>query len=119
MGSQYYKEISVAVLAAAALAAHRFVAYDGNYATSAGGAKDSRGINEYDAPAGSAASVIVDYSGLAEAAETINAFDFVKPAADGSGKAAVGTATDHCGRALAAASAGQLVEVEVLPHRHT
>ena len=37
----------------------------------------------------------------------------------GSGKAAVGTATDHCGRAMeAAGTIGQLVEIRILPHRH-
>ena len=120
MGKQYDKEHAVTVVATAIVVANRFIGFDGAHATSAGSAHDSQGIGESDAAIGQAVSVITEYSGLVEAGEAIAQFAFVKPAADGSGKAVNGTATDHCGRALEAVSAaGQLLEAVVLPHRHT
>lgn len=120
MGKQYIKEMALTVIATAALGANRFVAFDGGHATSAGGGHDCQGSSETEAAIGQAVSVIVEYSGLVEAGEPIAQFAFVKPAADGSGKAITGTATDHCGMALeAVGAAGQLVEVRILPHRHT
>lgn len=119
MGKQYDKCHAITKVATAAIAEARFIGYDGAHATSAGGAHDSQGISEYEAPIGGATSLITGYSGLVETSEAIAEGAFVKPAADGSGKAAVGTATDYCGRALgAAAGAGELIEVQPLPHRH-
>lgn len=118
-GRQYSKLHSITMVATVALLANRFAGYDGAHATSAGAAHDSQGITESAAEVGDAVSVITGYSGLVEANEAIAFGAFVKPAADGSGKAAVGTATDYCGRALGAATAaGQLIEVQPLPHRH-
>lgn len=119
MGNQYQKEDARTVIASAAVSANRFIGFDGAHATSAGAGHDSCGISECDAVAGQALSVITEYSGLVVAAEDLAQFAFVKPAADGSGKAALGTATDHCGRALEAVTAGQLVECQVLDHRHS
>lgn len=99
--------------------ANTFVGYDGTPATSTGGVHDAQGITHTDYQSGDTIVLITCYSGLVLAAEAINQYDFVKPATDGSGKAAVGTATNHCGRALTTASAGYLCEVQVLPHRHT
>ena len=66
-----------------------------------------------------AVSVVTSYSYLAEASEAISPGDYVKPAADGSGRAAVGTATANCARAVgSAAAAGQLVEVRITAHRN-
>lgn len=118
-GQQYQKEDAVTVVATATVAANRFVGYDGTHATSAGGVHDSQGISEFGGVSGDALCVITDYSGLVEASAAVAFGDYIKPAADGSGMAAVGTLTDHCGRALGAASAaGQLVEVQVVRHVH-
>lgn len=120
MGKQYDKEHAVTVLATAAIAANRFIGFDGAHATSAGAGHDAQGVSESEAAMGQALSVITEYSGPVETAEAIAQFAFVKPAADGSGKAITGTATDHCGRALeAAAGAGAIIETQVLAHRHT
>ncbi|MDY0035401.1 MAG: DUF2190 family protein [Zoogloea oleivorans] len=120
MGRQYCKMHAATLLALTALDANRFVALDGGYATSAGGAKDALGVSESSAAIGDAFPVITGFSALVTTGEAIAQHAFVKPAADGSGKAITGTATDHCGRAMEAASAaGQLLEIRILPHRHT
>lgn len=116
-GRQYDKQHAVTLIALTALAAARFVAYDGGYPSIAGGAKDVQGVTEYAAEAGDAVSVTTGYSALVEAGEAIAFGGLVKT--DATGKAVPGTATDHCGRALGAATAaGQLIEVQVLKHVH-
>lgn len=118
-GHQFDKRDAVTVVATATVAAHRFIAYDGTHATSAGGAKDAQGISEYGGVAGDALSVVTEYSYIVEASEVIAFGAYVKPAADGSGKAAAGAANEHCGRALGAATAaGQLIEVQIVKHQH-
>lgn len=118
-GPQYDKQHAVTLVAMAALAVARFVAYDGTYATAAGGGKDCQGVSESAAAIGDALAVTTDYSALVEASAAIALFDYVKPAVDGTGRAAVGTLADHCGRALGAATAaGQLVEVQLVRHVH-
>lgn len=118
-GQQHQKCDAVTVVATATVAAHRFIAYDGTHATSAGGAKDAQGVSEYGGVAGDALSVVTEYSYLVEASEAIAFGSYLKPAADGSGKAAVGAANEHCGRALGAATAaGQLIEVQIVKHQH-
>lgn len=117
-GRQFDKRHAVTIVATAALEANRFVAYDGTHATSVGGAKDAQGITEQQAAIGEAVSAITSYSGLVETSAAIALGDYVKPAADGSGKAAVGAANDHCGRALGVAAIGQLVEVQIVQHLH-
>ena len=117
-GRQYDKQHAVTLVATAALAACRFVAYDGGYPTAAGAGKDVQGVTETAADVGEAVSAITGYSALVEAGEAIAAFALVKP--DLSGKAVTGVAADNCGRALGAATAaGQLIEVQVLRHTHT
>ena len=118
-GAQHQKRCAITLVAMAAIAVSRFVAYDGTYATAAGGAKDCQGVSENDAAINDAVSVVTDYSYLVEASAAIAFADYVKPAVDGTGRAAVGTLADHCGRALGAATAaGQLVEVQIVKHVH-
>jgi len=118
-GRQFDKRHAVTLIAAAALAANRFIGYDGNYATAAGGVKDMQGVTENAADAGEAVSCVTGYSYLVEADAAGLAFgDYVKPSLDGLGKGAVGTLADHCGRALGAGAAGQLVEVQLVKHAH-
>lgn len=116
-GRQYDKQHAVTIVATAALAAHRFVAYDGGYPSVAGGAKDSQGVTETAAEIGDAVTAVTDYSYLVEAEAAIAFGDLVKVGTDG--KAITGTAADHCGRALGAATqAGQLIEVQIYKHVH-
>ncbi|MFT7722235.1 MAG: DUF2190 domain-containing protein [Roseateles sp.] len=117
-GRQYDKQHALTVVATAAIAAYRFVGYDGQHATAAGGVRDAQGISEAPAAVGEATSVVTRYSYLVETAEAVAFGDYLKPAADGSGRAAAGTATAHCGRALGAAAAGQLVECQIVAHRN-
>lgn len=121
MGRQHQKDDAVTVVLAAPVQVNRFISHSGRHATSAGGPLDSLGVSEFGGGIGDAISVVTEFSYLVEAAGVINEHDFVRPAADGSGRAEVGTATDHCGRVMqgsSASSAGQLVEVRILPHRH-
>jgi hypothetical protein len=118
-GRQYDKQHAVTLVATAAIAVARFVGYDGTHATSAGGVKDCQGVSEQAADIGEAFSASTGYSALVEASAAIAFGDYVKPAADGSGKAAVGALADHCGRALGAAGgAGELIEVQIVRHVH-
>lgn len=118
-GRQYDKCHSITLVATAAILAARFVGYDGAHATSAGGVHDCQGVSETAADVGEAFGATTSYSQLVESSAVIAFGDYVKPAADGSGRAAVGSLTDHCGRALGAASgAGELVEVQIVRHVH-
>ena len=116
-GRQFDKQHAVTLVAAIALAAHRFIAYDGGYPTAAGSAKDVQGVSETAAEAGDALTVVTSYSYLVEAAEPIEFGAYVKP--DATGKAVAGVLAEHCGRALGAATqAGQLIEVQIYKHVH-
>ena len=118
-GQQFSKRFAIPIVATVALLANRIVAYDGGYATTAGGVKDAQGVTESDAAINDAVSAVTDYSYLVEASVAIAFGDYVKPAADGTGRAALGTLTDHCGRALGAATAaGQLFEMQIVRHVH-
>ncbi|MCB8748323.1 DUF2190 domain-containing protein [Rhodoferax sp. U2-2l] len=118
-GLQYQKRNAITMVLMAIAAANRILAYDGTYATSAGGVKDAQGVSETGGEVGDAISVVTDYSYPVEASAAITFGDYIKPATDGSGRAAVGTLTDHCGRALgAAAGAGQLFEMQIVKHVH-
>lgn len=118
-GAQFDKRHSVTLIAMAVIASARFVGYDGQYATSAGGVRDVQGVSENAAEQDEALSVITGYSALVEASAPIAFGAYVMPAADGTGRAAVGSLANHCGRALGTATAaGQLVEVEIKPHVH-
>ena len=120
-GRQFDKRHAVTLTATGAIAKCRFVGYGGMHALAApaNGLQDSQGVSEENAAVGEAVSVVTDYSYLVEVSEAIALGDYVKPAADGSGRAAKGTLSDHCGRALGAASAaGQLLEVQIVRHAH-
>lgn len=116
-GRQFDKTHAVTVVAIAALAAHRFVAYDGGYPSIAGGAKDCQGVSETSAEIGDALPVVTGYSYPVEAEAAIAFGALVKVGTDG--KAITGTLADNCGRALGAATqAGQLIEVQIYKHTH-
>lgn len=116
-GRQFDKRHATTLVATVALAAHRFVAYDGGYPTAAGGAKDVQGVTETAAASGEAVAVVTSYSYLVEAGGAVAFGALVKP--DLTGRAVTGSLAEHCGRALGAATAeGQLIEVEILKHVH-
>ena len=115
-GRQFDKQHAVTVVLTAAVAANRFLAYDGGYPSIAGGAKDVQGVTENAAEAGEALSVVTSYSYLVEAGADLAFGAYVKPGTDG--KAIVGAVDDHCGRALGACASGQLVEVQIVKHQH-
>lgn len=118
-GAQFDKRHAVTLAAMSVLAGARFIGYDGLYATAAGGVKDAQGVSENAAAQDEAVSVITGYSALVEASAPIAVGAYVMPAADGTGRAAVGSLLNHCGRALGTATAaGQLVEVEIKTHVH-
>ena len=121
MSRQFDKVHALTIIAAVAIAANRFVSFDGTLTVvaPASGGKDCAGVSEEAAAVGGAVSVITGYSALVEASAAISVGAYVKPAADGSGKAAAGALADHCGRALSAATAaGQLLEVQITEHVH-
>lgn len=116
-GRQYDKQHSVTIVATAVLAPRRFVAYDGGYPSIAGGAKDVQGVTETGAAIGEAVSAITGYSALVDAEAAIAFGALVKVGTDG--KAVTGSAADHCGRALGAATqADQPIEVQLYKHVH-
>jgi hypothetical protein len=118
-GQQYQKIFALTLVATAILAANRIVAYDGGYATAAGGVKDAQGVSETGGAVGDAISVVPSYSYLVECSAAIAFGDYVKPAVDGTGRGAVGTLADHCGRALGSTTAaGQLFEMQIVRHVH-
>ncbi|MGY8903721.1 MAG: DUF2190 domain-containing protein [Burkholderiales bacterium] len=117
-GLQHQKITAMTLVATAALLANRLIAYDGTHATSAGGVKDAQGVSETNAAIGDAVSVVTSYSYLVQASAAIAFGDYIKPAADGSGRAEVGAIDDHCGRALGAAAEGQLFEMQIVRHVH-
>ena len=113
-GRQYDKRHAVTIVATAALAENRFVAYSGGYPTTAGGANNVQGVTEFAVEPGEAVCAITSYSALVEAAEPIPFGTLVK--SDAAGKAVVGSAADHCAIALGAATmAGKLLECQLLP----
>jgi hypothetical protein len=118
-GLQHQKDDAVTVVATVPLAINRLIGYDGAYATSAGGVHDAQGVSEMDAAAGDALSVVTGYSYLVESSVPIAFGDYIKPATDGTGRAAVGTIADHCGRALGAMpTVGGLFEMQIVKHVH-
>lgn len=119
-GRQFDKQHATTIVATAVVEQYRFVGYNGQHATSAGGVHDSQGTSEHAAAVGEAISTITSYSGLVVvgAGQTITFGDPLKPAADGSGKAALGDSDDNCGRALGAGTEGQIIEVQILRHAH-
>lgn len=118
-GQQHQKDDAITLTATAILLPNRIIGYGGAHATSAGGANDAQGVSETGASIGDAVSVVTEYSYLVECSVPVALHDYIKPAADGSGRAAVGLITDHCGRALGATTAaGQLFEMQIVRHVH-
>ena len=116
-GQQFDRHHAITIEATVALAANRLIAYDGGYATSAGGVKDCQGVSQMAAAIGDALPITTRYSELVECSAAIAFGDWIKPAADGTGRAAVGSRTDNCGRALGATTAaGQTFEMQI--HKH-
>ena len=125
MGRQYeHLHTTTVVLSTAAavmgLSANRFISLDGNYATSAGGLKDSLGVSKEASYQGSIA-VITSYTAVVELGGTVQPGDYLKPADDGSGRAVAGTADEHCARVRSATEGGDegdFIEAIIYPHRH-
>ena len=120
-GRQFDKRHAVTVTAQGPITKYRFVSYDGAHtpAAPATPVKDAQGIAEESAAIGEAVSVVTDYSYLVETSAAITKGAYLKPAADGSGKAAVGAIGDHCAVAMGAATAaGQLIEAQIVKHVH-
>ncbi|MBP9940505.1 MAG: DUF2190 domain-containing protein [Comamonas sp.] len=115
-GVQHDKQHGITVVATAAIEAHRFIAYDGGYALGTPDLKDVQCISETAAQPGEAFCGVTSYSYPVLASEALNRGDYVKPAADGSGRAAKGSAAEHSARALHAVSAGRLVECQLVYH---
>ena len=121
MTRQFDKKHAETVVATAAIVANRFVCRAGTHAPAApaNGNQDSIGIAEESAAVGEAIPAVTEYSYLVEASAAITKGAYLKPAADGSGKAAVGAIGDHCAVAMGAATAaGQLIEVQIVKHVH-
>ncbi len=120
MGRTYDKQHASTVVLTADVEAQRLVSFGGGYpsgAAGAGGLTDAQGVAEFAGLTGDAISVVTGYSALVTAGGAIDAGAFVKPGA--SGKVVAGTITDHCGRAVDAASGdGVVIEVILLPHVH-
>ena len=70
-GQQHQAKDVTTVMASAALAANRFIAYDGAYATAAGGAHDSQGISQTAAAIGEPVPVVTSYSYLLVCSEAL------------------------------------------------
>ena len=121
MTRQFDKKHAETVVATAAIAVNRFVCRAGTHAPAApaNGNQDSIGISEEAGAIGEAIPAVTRYSYLVEASAAITKGAYLKPAADVSGKAAVGAIGDHCAVAMTAASvAGQLVEAQIVKHVH-
>lgn len=122
-GRQFDKRHATTVVAQEDISAYRFVTYAGKAAaattpTAAAPEGAVQGVAEEAAATGDALSVVTDYSYLVEAAGAIAFGAYVKPATGG--KATTGSEAEHCGKALgAAAAAGDLIEVQILPHAYT
>jgi hypothetical protein len=110
----HQKEDAVTVVLTANAEANRLIGFDGAYATSAGNGHDVQGVSECAGVIGDAIAVVTEYSYIVDVAEPIQLHAYVKPAADGSGRAAVGTATNNCGIAIAVSD----TKIELAIQRH-
>lgn len=105
------KTHAVTVRAQTPLSAARFISPDGFHAVDSNAVI---GVSEMAAASGRDCSCVTHYSALVVASEALSAGHPVKPAADGTGRAALGSALDCCGRALSDGAAGDLVEVQLM-----
>lgn len=113
-GLQYDKQHGITVVATVSMEAHRFIAYDGGYVLGTSDLKAVQCISETAAEPGEAFCGVTGYSYPVRASVALALGDYVKPTADGTGRAAKGTVTDHCARALHAVMADKLVECELV-----
>lgn len=94
----------------------RLIAFNGRYATGAGGGYDLQGVSTTVGVAGETIKVCTEYSYPVEMAEPIPLHAYVKPATDGSGRAAVGTAADNCGICIGVGTTQILLKIERQTH---
>jgi Uncharacterized conserved protein (DUF2190) len=110
--SQFLDILSVSRRAAASVARRRFVDYNGVQVAAI--ATVSLGVAQVDAAIGEDYEVVVQGIARVEAAGVIAVGGSVEAAADG--RAQAFTTGSKCGRALtAAAAAGEIIEVLMLP----
>lgn len=100
------KTHSITLFASAIVEARRFVDKTGAHASTAATAA---GISEQKQFAGKPFSAVTGYAYEVDAAEAISEGAFVKPSADGSGRAVLGSVSDNCGYALTGSLAGQKI----------
>ena len=110
----HQKEDAVTVVLTSNVEANRLIGFDGAYATSAGNGHDVQGVSECAGVIGDAIAVVTEYSYIVDVAEPIPLHAYVKPAADSSGRAAVGTVADNCGIAIAVTA----TQIELAIQRH-
>lgn len=94
----------------------RLIAFNGHYATTAGGGYDLQGVSTTKGVAGEKINVCTEYAYPVEIAEAIPLHSYVKPAADGSGRAAVGTAASNCGICIRVGTNQILLKIERQTH---
>lgn len=108
------KEDAITVVLTTNVEANRLIAFNGSYATGAGNGYDVQGVSDYAGVVGSEIAVTTEYSAIVDVAEPIPLHSYVKPATDGSGRAAVGTIADNCGIAIAVTA----TQIELCIQRH-
>lgn len=89
---QQHQAKDVTTVMASAVAANRFIAYDG--VCNRRQRCWCQGISQAAAAIGESVPVVTGYSYLLACSEALAVGDYVKPAVDGSGRGAKGTATD-------------------------
>lgn len=112
---QYDKTHATTVVAQGEVKPHRFISYAGTHATSGQiQTEDVLGVSETAAQPGEAFSVVTGFSYPIETAEVLPFGCYVKPADDGSGRAAYATAQEAYGIVLTGSTqAGGLAEVQL------
>lgn len=94
----------------------RLIGLNGHYATTAGGGYDLQGVSSTQGAVGETIAVVTEYSYGVEMSEPIPLHSYVKPAADGSGRAAVGTVTNNCGICIGVGATKILLKIERQTH---
>jgi len=109
-------EDSISIKLSQPVVPYRLIAFNGFYASTAGGGYDLQGVSTTEGNTGDVITACTEYSYPVEMAEPIPLYAYVKPAADGSGRAAVGTATNNCGTCLAVGATQILLKIERQTH---
>lgn len=123
-GGQADRQHSITIVAQEPIEPNRFVSFagvrahaDGGGTEEDGGLYDMQGVSQTAAEEGQALALTTGYSELVECIEAIPFGAYVKPSADDSGRAAVGTIDLHCGIALGETTEeGQKLEVKLCQH---